>query len=342
MSAPTSLSPAAARVYDNINAAASPDMLDKIARAVWQEWGKGSFSDDEATFLTGAVDRRRPVKFHRPARGGADACKPVGRLSARIGSKLAPRPCRKRLSGEERTKRRHRKRILGGSSALPDTMRHFYTEGERAVLCIVAGEMKHHGICDLPIDEIADRAGVGRTTAWPQILRCYCSKANALCVVRPICRIVRHEAIHLDSRILQFRLNCAWLNCHRSLASMFASSRDERAPLTLVQRHHGAESRRGLPDAALLGDDRDHQQSRVPEGSREHGIAISCLNFQAKPVTSGTAMLLLRSRLGFSVVFRLTLRAGLGLFCLQARKQAIHAEERCAAQLECIVHAGGA
>ena len=51
-----------------------------------------------------------------------------------------------------------------GSSALPDTLRHHYTEGERAALFIVAGEVKRHGICDLPIDEIADRAGVGKTT----------------------------------------------------------------------------------------------------------------------------------------------------------------------------------
>jgi len=43
-------------------------------------------------------------------------------------------------------------------------LRHHYTEGERAVLFIVAGEVKRHGICDLPIDEIADRAGVGKTT----------------------------------------------------------------------------------------------------------------------------------------------------------------------------------
>ena len=37
---------------------------------------------------------------------------------------------------------------------MPDTLRHHYTEGQRAVLCIIAGEVKHHGYCDLPIDKI--------------------------------------------------------------------------------------------------------------------------------------------------------------------------------------------
>lgn len=158
------LSPGAALVYDNINAASSPDILDNITRAIWHDWGKGAFTDDEATFLTAAVDRRRPVTFHRPSRNGAGPARAVGGLMGRIGSRFAPRPARRRLTDEERTKRRHRKRMLGGSSALPDTIRHHYTEGERAVLCVVAGEVKRHGICDLSIDEIGDRAGVGRTT----------------------------------------------------------------------------------------------------------------------------------------------------------------------------------
>ena len=54
--------------------------------------------------------------------------------------------------------------MLGGSSVLPDNLRHYYTEGQRAVLCIVASEVKHHGICDLPIDKIAALAGVCRTS----------------------------------------------------------------------------------------------------------------------------------------------------------------------------------
>lgn len=54
--------------------------------------------------------------------------------------------------------------MLGGSSALPDNLRCFYTEGQRAVLCIIAGEVKRQGVCDMPIDKIAALAGVCRTT----------------------------------------------------------------------------------------------------------------------------------------------------------------------------------
>jgi hypothetical protein len=43
-------------------------------------------------------------------------------------------------------------------------MRRHYTEGQRAVLCIVGGEIRRHGVCDLPIDKIAALAGVCRTT----------------------------------------------------------------------------------------------------------------------------------------------------------------------------------
>ncbi len=40
----------------------------------------------------------------------------------------------------------------------------FFTESESAVLAIIAGEVKHHGTCELPIDQIAALAGVCRTS----------------------------------------------------------------------------------------------------------------------------------------------------------------------------------
>jgi hypothetical protein len=71
---------------------------------------------------------------------------------------------RQRPRSPDRQASRDRRRRLGGSSALPDNLRQHYTEGQRAVLCIIAGEVKHHGVCDLPIDKIAALAGVCRTT----------------------------------------------------------------------------------------------------------------------------------------------------------------------------------
>jgi hypothetical protein len=152
------LSPAATFVYDKLNAATSPAELDQILDAIWRlHWPRGELSSTEAQYLTEAVERRKP-------RRGTIAAQPISKLQGRLSSRFTPRPCRRRLSSEERTKRRHRKRMLGGSSAMPDTLRGHYTEGERAALCIVAFEIKQRGFCDRSIDEIAVRAGVGRTT----------------------------------------------------------------------------------------------------------------------------------------------------------------------------------
>lgn len=97
---------------------------------------------------------------------GSAQTKPATKERAPIGA--APRPSlfkeRQRQRSPDHKASRERRRRLGGSSALPDTLRHFYTEGQRSVLCILAGEVKRHGICDLPVDKIGALAGVCRTT----------------------------------------------------------------------------------------------------------------------------------------------------------------------------------
>jgi hypothetical protein len=162
MSAPlTALGPFASAMYDSINGAASPDQLDNLGRTLWHRWGKGEFSDDEANFLHSAIEKRRPLGRRSSSVDGVVTMKPIGRLHGRLGSRFTPR---QRPRSPDRQASRDRRRRLGGSSALPDTLRHHYTEGQRAVLCIIAGEIKHHGVCDLPIDKIAALAGVCRTT----------------------------------------------------------------------------------------------------------------------------------------------------------------------------------
>lgn len=68
-------------------------------------------------------------------------------------------------SGERDRSRWSRKQRLGGLAALPPTTDYNgFTEGERAVLYIVAADMRAYGACRCTTQEIADRAGVGRTT----------------------------------------------------------------------------------------------------------------------------------------------------------------------------------
>lgn len=148
-------------IYEHVNVAESVNQLDDLARIVWTHWGRGELTDTEAEFLEAAIHGRRPVSSRARRAPGATAMKPIARLNARLGSRFKPR---QRPRTPDREASRGRRRRLGGSSALPDTLRHYYTEGQRAVLCIISGEVKHHGICDLPIDKIGALAGVCRTT----------------------------------------------------------------------------------------------------------------------------------------------------------------------------------
>lgn len=144
----------ARRILDAINACATDAQLDHAGRdLLWPALGAGLITDDEATHLGECLERRRSS---RRSVAPASSARALPRLS-----RFAPR---QRPRSPDREASRNRRRVLGGSSALPDTLRHHYTEGQRAVLCIIAGEVKRQGMCDLPIDKIGALAGVCRTT----------------------------------------------------------------------------------------------------------------------------------------------------------------------------------
>jgi hypothetical protein len=162
MTALTALAPGAALVYDAINRANNPEELHHLTCLLYRGNGEGVISDDDANFLQTCIDRRKPLgrtspRGHLRAIGG-----PIGRVSGRLGSIFRPR---QRPRCPDRKASRDRRRMLGGSGVLPAKLRHHYTLGQTSVLCIVAGEVKRHGICDFPIDKIAALAGVCRTTA---------------------------------------------------------------------------------------------------------------------------------------------------------------------------------
>jgi hypothetical protein len=155
-------------IYDIINVCSDLDQLNEMARLLWKGYGEGSIGEGEATYISSCIERRRPLGRRFYAVGG----KPIGKLAGRVMGQFKPRRPQR---SPDREASRHRRRTLAGSSALPPNIRHYYTEGERAVLCVVSGEVKRQGVCDWPIDKIAALAGVSRTTvqnalSWAQRL----------------------------------------------------------------------------------------------------------------------------------------------------------------------------
>jgi hypothetical protein len=112
---------AAARwmIFDDINAAATPDQLDRLARVLWQDWGNGAIGDDDAQFLIECIDRRRPLERASP-KGHLKPASTALIRAERMGSRFTPR---QRPRSSDRKASRDRRRMLGGSSVLPATLR---------------------------------------------------------------------------------------------------------------------------------------------------------------------------------------------------------------------------
>jgi hypothetical protein len=150
--APQTLGLVGGELYGFINSCTTNDQLQAVAALVWEHYGNNRLSDSEATYLGSCIDRRRGVS----RRAVPIAIAPLrGRVT-----KFFPR---KPQRSPDRESSRGRRRVLGGSSVLPPELRHLFSEGERAVLCVIASEVKRQGWCDWPIDKIAALAGVCRT-----------------------------------------------------------------------------------------------------------------------------------------------------------------------------------
>jgi hypothetical protein len=170
-------------LFTALNACTNPDQLDGIMKRIWSEHHpSGAVTDGEAQYLAERIELRRPTSRHALAvratvaspldtadRVGALAATrwlshvavdhgvpTVGRLAGRLQRRFTPR---KPQRSPDRKASRERRRMLGGSGCMPAKMGSMYTEGERAALCVISGEIKRQGSCDLSIDEIAARGG---------------------------------------------------------------------------------------------------------------------------------------------------------------------------------------
>jgi hypothetical protein len=178
-------------------ASASLNELDCLAQDVWRAHGAGQLDDDQAQELAERIQKRRPA--------GAHALKSVG------GPLVAPKRYSIQRSPEQRSPDRQasleRRRQNGSREMFPDHIRAQFTQGERAVLAIVADEVLAHGVCDRSLNELAARAGVCRSIAKRAI---YEAEAMGLISVQ---RRPRSGRKHLTNLV---RIICAdwidWLN----------------------------------------------------------------------------------------------------------------------------------
>lgn len=126
--------------------------LDAAISDVWRDYLRGAITEAEADHRTAALAaQRRPGIVAGPLR----------RLSA-VGVRRFARHYQRSPDREASLRRR---RVLARDGHTPPDVRSHYTEGECAVLTVIAGEVKRQGVCDWPIDKIAAIPGVCRTTA---------------------------------------------------------------------------------------------------------------------------------------------------------------------------------
>lgn len=132
--------------------------IDNYQAMVWRGLANGALDESYATRLVEASQARRTTLI-----GAREQRLPPPR--SYFSSRPPSLQSRKQAaSGSRCPVRWARKRRLGDMAALPPHVRASFTEGERAVLYIIAADCRQHGNCKSSVKEIGDRAGVGVTT----------------------------------------------------------------------------------------------------------------------------------------------------------------------------------
>lgn len=153
-------------VSDQIAAAiasAHGSALDDLSRAIWAGLAQGIITDDAAQALAEQIHARRK-------RAGAPQSGAAGSATGNHGRRSIFPP-RKPQRPPLRPLAIARRRRLAASGPLPPALACLFTTGEMAVLRIVGDECRDRRACLKPIDAIAARAGVGRTTTQNALRR---------------------------------------------------------------------------------------------------------------------------------------------------------------------------
>ena len=141
-------------------------------------WAAGEINDEDAAFLSSYIDRRSPPRNTVRTAPGRN----IGMMAGRIGARWRPR---EHPRSPDRKASRERRRMWSGSGHLPPQLRQPYTQGQAAVLAIIANEVKRHGVCDSPVDKIAALAGVCRTTVQTTLHKASVEELHIKITYRP-------------------------------------------------------------------------------------------------------------------------------------------------------------
>ena len=132
--------------------------VDDLARDLWRAHGAGLIADADAERVASLIEEAR--QRIRPEDIVAVRAPGVPRAA------LSMFPSRRRRCvSPDRLASRERRRKLGLAGSMPFALAARFTEGERAALAVVAAEVAAMGVCALPLEAIAARAGVCVTLA---------------------------------------------------------------------------------------------------------------------------------------------------------------------------------
>lgn len=150
--------------------ATAVDRLGEVAAAVWQAYGAGGLSDEQAEQLDGLLAARRRIAQAVPTRALtlAAACAQVVPAAAPApdGQGTVPARAHPRTGSRPRTpESKARRRRWAASGYLPPSLSEAFTPGEQAVMAVVGKHIAARGVCNLAMGHIAALAGVSITTA---------------------------------------------------------------------------------------------------------------------------------------------------------------------------------
>ncbi len=207
--------------------------IENLSRELWAAYAAGLIGDDDAQAATELLHARRRSLMGSPIREVRKA------FSAPPRRRPAPR-------SPDREASIRRRRLQGSEGLLPPDIFAQFTEGERAVLSVIARDIQINGRCLWCVDKIAGIAGVS-----PRTVQRTQRRAEAMGRISIEAR--PHRGRKSDTNII--RIVCAewaaWLRLHR--VTSVSSHGKQKKNSILTQRRDAAAWRFDPAAEASLG-----------------------------------------------------------------------------------------